>query len=40
MHLCPNYSDYCNYVSFSTDYYIDGSENYETFYKDTYIPSR
>ncbi|CAD8186782.1 unnamed protein product [Paramecium octaurelia] len=40
LHICPNYMDYCNLISFNTDYYIDGSENYKTFYKETYIPSR
>ncbi|CAD8110921.1 unnamed protein product [Paramecium sonneborni] len=40
IHSCPNYQDYCNLVSFSTDFYVDGSENYEAFYKETYIPSR
>ncbi|CAK87494.1 unnamed protein product (macronuclear) [Paramecium tetraurelia] len=40
LHICPNYTDYCNLISFNTDYYIDGSENYQSFYKETYIPSR
>lgn len=27
-YTCPNYTDYCTLVSYSTDYNIDGSENY------------
>ncbi|CAD8181544.1 unnamed protein product [Paramecium pentaurelia] len=40
LHICPNHQDYCNLISYNTEYNINGSENYLSFYKKTYIPSR
>ncbi|CAD8152014.1 unnamed protein product [Paramecium octaurelia] len=40
LYTCPDYEDYCNLISYSTEYNVNGTENYYAFYKKTYISSR
>ncbi|CAK89868.1 unnamed protein product (macronuclear) [Paramecium tetraurelia] len=40
LHTCPDYEDHCNLISQGTEYNVNGTENYLTFYKKTYISSR